>query len=492
MKKKRRTKFKAPKGCSHGQSDAKEEASPGGPGGQVVEKTITSGGNCSNAAGDGERSKSIPIKLRGDFSSNDANCGGWSWGTAFASASKVQPSDLDDDFLSAAAASDGSKKGVTGISQLVNDHKMRNPSSKHTTNNLHNLTEGELKRKRSYSSAGSNDDHDGDSDLSSNSDLSLEGRMTPIPSIGEKCGMSLVLVQKRTGKVYSSGERKRDGHRLAIGKIVKGKVELDPSLVDEMKWLEAGGSASPEQDSAVDMSLAGPSFPYTTNENDHCETPLQSYKDILSILNGLCKILGRDTQSMKIYDPYFCDGSVVTHLSSLGFSSVYNKKVDCYAVWESKSEPEFDVFLTNPPYSEDHIEKLMKFVTSSSFGNKPWLLLMPQWVLKKDYYVNATTKNCTNPCNPFYIVPKSRYVYLPPPNFREKKESDTHKKSSPFVSMWFCWGGNEKRNKEMINAFKKSGVGGECDLARSKSALRDLRRIGGGKGKKNKKSKAGK
>ena len=118
---------------------------------------------------------------------------------------------------------------------------------------------------------------------------------------------------------------------------------------------------------------------------------------------------------------------------------------------------------------------------------------MPQWVHKKDYYINATTKNRTKPCNPFYIVPKGRYVYLPPSNYREKKESGTHKKSSPFVSMWYCWGGDEKKNEKLMNAFLKSAVVGDCDLARSRSALRDLRRSGGGgKGSKKKKARTGK
>ena len=133
----------------------------------------------------------------------------------------------------------------------------------------------------------------------------------------------------------------------------------------------------------------------------------------------------------------------------------------------------------------------MKHVTSSSFGDKPWLLLMPQWVHKKDYYANATTKNHSNRIDPFYIVPKKRYVYLPPANFREKKESDVHKKSSPFTSMWYCWGGNQKRNEELMNAFRNSSVSTYCDLARSKSALRDLRRSGGNSNKK-KKARKGK
>ncbi len=169
---------------------------------------------------------------------------------------------------------------------------------------------------------------------------------------------------------------------------------------------------------------------------------------------------------------------------------------------------------------------------------------MPNWVHKKDCYVNAINtgnvhgddgtrvndcknKNDEKPklhkakhknkkslinnncrCNPFYIVPKKRYVYLPPPDFRDKKISDVHKKSSPFVSMWYIWGGTEKRNEALIKAFRRSGVycGGRngggggggihgaidgdvggCDLARNRNALRDLRR-GGKKGRGGKKS----
>ena len=188
------------------------------------------------------------------------------------------------------------------------------------------------------------------------------------------------------------------------------------TAIEEMKRLESGDS--------------GPSFPYKTDEDDHCETPLQAYADIQSILDALCKSLGKSKSSLKIYDPYFCNGSVVKHLASLGYTNVYNKKEDCYAVWEARKEPTFDVFITNPPYSADHIDKLMAYITSTEFGTKPWLLLMPNWVHKKDYYENSTTKNQIKYCCPFYVVPKKRYVYVPPPDFREKKASDVHKKSS--------------------------------------------------------------
>ena len=113
----------------------------------------------------------------------------------------------------------------------------------------------------------------------------------------------------------------------------------------------------------------------------------------------------------------------------------------------------------------------MKFLSSSSFGNRPWLLLLPNWVHKKDYYIESTQN-----IRPFYVVPRKRYVYEPPKSFRESKKSDVHKKSSPFVSMWYVWGGTDAVNDKLIRQFMALGNTKECDLARSKSALRDLRR----------------
>jgi hypothetical protein len=103
--------------------------------------------------------------------------------------------------------------------------------------------------------------------------------------------------------------------------------------------------------------------------------------------------------------------------------------------------------------------------------NKPWFLLMPQWVSKKDYYCNVWDKRS------FYVLPdKRRYVYVPPKDFREKKASDVHKKSSPFVSMWFVWGGSESKTSALYQTASKRCSG--CELARSKNGLRDLRRKG--------------
>ncbi len=226
-------------------------------------------------------------------------------------------------------------------------------------------------------------------------------------------------------------------------------------------------------------------FPYPTDPDDHCESPLDSYKDIKPILDYLAKSTnGKD--NLRIYDPYYCNGLVKENLAQMGYTNVYNMKEDAYKTWDESDStqpyPEYDVFITNPPYSEDHIERLMNHLGTSHRvvgGAKPWCLLMPTYVHKKDYFKQIIAKQKkSKKSQPFYLVPKKRYVYLPPKNFREKKDSDVHKKSSPFVSMWYIWGGSTENNEALIRAYQKHGGENSCDLARSGSALRDLRRKG--------------
>jgi hypothetical protein len=123
------------------------------------------------------------------------------------------------------------------------------------------------------------------------------------------------------------------------------------------------------------------------------------------------------------------------------------------------------------------MERLLEYITST---NKAWFLLAPEFYHKKDYYIDYLQGSVIRaPRQPFYLVPRSRYVYIPPKGFRTKKSpSDTHKKSSPFNSMWYVWGGNEQITEELIRWYykKESRLMEWFDLARSKNALRDLRR----------------
>lgn len=286
----------------------------------------------------------------------------------------------------------------------------------------------------------------------------IEESESSSPLEGSMVGDIMVLIDRTKGVVFSTTDRDEHGARKQVGIVKDGKIQL---TMNDVAANEGTSTANENED---DIS----SFPFETDPDDHCESPMQAYQDIVPFLKSCGK---KVPSALQIYDPYYCNGAVRRNIESLGFPNVYNKKEDCYQVWETPNRyPAFDIMVTNPPYSADHIAKLVKHISSSSFGERPWLLLLPQWVHKKDYYLK-----CTSHIQPFYLVPKKRYVYLPPPAFRQAKKSDVHKKSSPFVSMWYIWGGTAAQNERWLTLAQKIS---NCDVARSKSALRDLRRKG--------------
>ena len=70
--------------------------------------------------------------------------------------------------------------------------------------------------------------------------------------------------------------------------------------------------------------------PFVADPGDHAETPFRAYADVAPILAKLAATIGVANESLKIYDPYYCEGSVARHLAHLGFSSVYNRNEDFY------------------------------------------------------------------------------------------------------------------------------------------------------------------
>ena len=125
---------------------------------------------------------------------------------------------------------------------------------------------------------------------------------------------------------------------------------------------------------------------FLVHAGDHAETPWTSYRDIEGILSLVAQYLGKSKSTLKVYDPYYCQGTCVTHLSSLGFTDVYNKNEDFYEAQRTGKVPLYDVLVTNPPFSGDHMERILEFVWAS---NKPFLLLLPQYVSKKAYFLNS-------------------------------------------------------------------------------------------------------
>ncbi|CAD7927576.1 unnamed protein product [Amoebophrya sp. A120] len=157
------------------------------------------------------------------------------------------------------------------------------------------------------------------------------------------------------------------------------------------------------QSQAEPMQNKPPQFA-NVQADDHCETPKVAYEDVAGLLdayvdwrnsstmrratseNACSPSLAGDNCSsssstsssskpstqkltragLRLYDPYFCTGKMKTHLANLGFHDVYNEPVNCYSQWKEETTRKslidsFDVLITNPPYSGDHLLKLLDF-----------------------------------------------------------------------------------------------------------------------------------
>eukprot|EP00172_Hildenbrandia_rubra_P001060 Plantae.Rhodophyta-Hildenbrandia_rubra.ctg16346.p1 GENE.Plantae.Rhodophyta-Hildenbrandia_rubra.ctg16346~~Plantae.Rhodophyta-Hildenbrandia_rubra.ctg16346.p1 ORF type:complete len:346 (+),score=62.45 Plantae.Rhodophyta-Hildenbrandia_rubra.ctg16346:219-1256(+) len=192
-----------------------------------------------------------------------------------------------------------------------------------------------------------------------------------------------------------------------------------------------GGDVSQDADDE-----SSPKFPFVVQDDrDHCETPLTAYSDIEPILSWLSTMLGKSKAQLQIYDPYFCSGAVVKRLKTLGFDKVYNKCEDFYAVQKQGRVPDYDVIVVNPPYSTspiDHVEKLLEFLVKQS---KPCFVLQPNYVYTKPFWEKLTSRRSPRP---FFLTPPTprSYIYDTPRMIKGVKSKQ--RKTSPFVTMWYC------------------------------------------------------
>jgi len=293
------------------------------------------------------------------------------------------------------------------------------------------------------------------------------------------------------------------------------------------------------------------SFPYEVDYNDHFETPLVAYQDILPLLDAVApptqhrlqhkNILNdiNDTNPNTIrsrhilYDPYFCNGRTTYLLRSLGFDQVVHEKRDFYRDVEDGTVPLHHTLLTNPPYSANHKERCVRYavgnlrcecngnggngdgVVRSSSRNKPFFLLMPNYVACRDHFFRAalssssiisSTKNQDHhddddhadnhrpnrgenddaredsPLDILYVVPSISYEYDHP--------RGTGKEIPPFTSIWFC-GIPIDQVQDAKDAFRKvhgeesvvdnlssRSIGTTVTTPRLVSCLMDLKELG--------------
>ena len=121
------------------------------------------------------------------------------------------------------------------------------------------------------------------------------------------------------------------------------------------------------------------------------------------------------------------------------------------------------MLLTNPPYSGDHVEKLVSFLAEC---NKPWMMLVPTYVAKKSYFrCLAELKP-----SPLFLCPTTRYFYYHP---RWIQDDLKHRHTAPFKSIWICWI-NDRTNdviKALESCQRQSSGRGNLRIARSLQAV---------------------
>eukprot|EP00401_Gymnodinium_catenatum_P056935 CAMPEP_0117480380 /NCGR_PEP_ID=MMETSP0784-20121206/12362_1 /TAXON_ID=39447 /ORGANISM="" /LENGTH=193 /DNA_ID=CAMNT_0005274819 /DNA_START=111 /DNA_END=692 /DNA_ORIENTATION=+ len=118
---------------------------------------------------------------------------------------------------------------------------------------------------------------------------------------------------------------------------------------------------------------------------------------------------GKPPAEIGLYDPYFCNGAVRKHLASLGLTKLVHEDRDFYADVAAAAVPAYDVLLTSPPFSGDHKERILTFCATSG---KPWLLLLPRYVITRRYFAHALFA-LRHP--PFFVAPAgAEYCYSHP------------------------------------------------------------------------------
>ena len=190
---------------------------------------------------------------------------------------------------------------------------------------------------------------------------------------------------------------------------------------------------------------------FETHALDHCETPLVAYQHLRPVLEAIAVYLKiHPPQNLRIWDPYFCDGTVQRHLAECGFPNVINENVDFYTLNES---PPHDVLVTNPPYSGDHIELLLRFCLEKN-KSKPLCLLMPNWVARKPDYKDMVGKDTPL----FYLTPLQPYTYTMPAWVAEKPTHVSPKTghTTPYLSSWYISSNNHTSTiEDRMNSLAK-------------------------------------
>ncbi|CAM9401002.1 unnamed protein product [Choristocarpus tenellus] len=182
--------------------------------------------------------------------------------------------------------------------------------------------------------------HDGRVRCLSDLEDSLKGRGKEVPLVTKrskkKKSRKKNKKDKKPGVVDVSSESGRDTTKegdKSTGST--GTTGVKEGCLGGNKG-ECNGQGRSEEVSTVPEVVE---YPFEVEDVDHCETSERAYADVAPILKGLAASLGKLPKDLVIYDPYYCQGSVVGRLSALGFHQVINRKEDFYKACPSPNLP---------------------------------------------------------------------------------------------------------------------------------------------------------
>lgn len=146
------------------------------------------------------------------------------------------------------------------------------------------------------------------------------------------------------------------------------------------------------------------------NRSDHYSTPLDAYKMIQKYI----------PPNIRIYDPFYCDGSCETNLKEV-FPT-------CKIIHEDKDAfswmPEFDLIISNPPYSDK--KRCLEWLISL---DKPFCCFLPgTYMMTKEFSKLPRFENFQ------FVFTNKRIICVP------RNDVNISKKSTPFYSLiWYCY-----------------------------------------------------
>lgn len=229
-----------------------------------------------------------------------------------------------------------------------------------------------------------------------------------------KCRRSKAMRRVKTRKPKTG----RSGSKQEVSKVVAQETSAATSLKNSF------------------IPREGP-YTFEPDPMDHCETDRRAYRHLKPVLLRLERaIYGKNAGDLRVWDPYYCDGSIKRNLAALGFPKVHNENEDFYEVVRTGKLPEHDVLVTSPPYSQDHLERCMRFCASSV---KPWCALLPNWVFGKDFYQDLLrTAPTMSEQPPIYLGPLEPYQYWFPQGANQRPDHvGSDGATTPYKTSWF-------------------------------------------------------